>query len=1310
MEMTSPSLYDPTAASALTTPLADADVSAAALHAAAVSSSSAASTIHSNITAKYDFHAGALSIDATGAIGVLAGRKGLHLVDLEAPYVPMSTIHHQTKWDVTVVKCNPHALFKSHVASTSNHNTLIWNIAHASGGQHATTIGSAPSAQPLVATLRAHTRPVNDLSWCPAEPTILATCSADTKTHLWDLRTPQRPVQTLRAFTTSAVQVEWNRIDPTSLATAHEGEVRVWDTRTGDKGPAVLITAHMQKIYGIDWHPRRMYELLTCSEDKTVKFWDVTQPRAAQGSLTTGAPVWRARYTPFGDALVTSFHRLDNTVRLWSLSHSEPSGVAIDQVHAFGGHTDTVKSFAWRERPNAGGYQLVSWSKDQELRMWRVDSQHLEACGYDTAANTEISTEPTEMLRTEMTQLQHVSKYDLAVLKNDFTPLVVPSSAVPLSATEYTLESNDPATQGVLTFEDDLSKIGEAHLSSDEEDDDVTSSSTRDLAADANVTASREKRSTSASTSASMLPCPRISGACFSGPNMLLVFDSRVAIGQTRTTAAAPTTVAPGKAIKPSPTPLKLPRTYEQLLEMRDSRFAKKKNKKPPVKLLGSTNVIGALDLSSMSEWTVPSSFDLLETSGYNDDGSGTIGAGTGNSTMYFHPAMGSELQMPPGSNTGDIDLAVHGGSEYLKMYFTNNDFHMPVNHPDHRISVPPSAGAGTLSPRSSTLRATQVTNERAKRMEQTALNLDLSLSVTVLDLSRLCGISSVLTYETQLHAPVSTGVQHNATKQLDAGTRDLVEWMLQSADSGSTRSRRRRGTRRGKEPQAMSRILNSLLAGQDSESSDEKSHALHGAQSISDLCAHNSRVAALAGRSDLQQVWSLLELSTASSVALPMTKTEEAASNVKTRQETRPPSPTGVLSTAHPWSAHPFGQNLVNKMLHLYEQSGDLPALASIVCALRQPTPPETDIRTPQEAVPPMPMGFSLGQQALSHPDSTGGSTKTATSIAFARHRTSFNGISQFLSSSTTTATTDSIESAPAMRSARRSSSHNEVPKLSLKDRVPPLGEKDSPTMSALKMATDWSLLRGMNRMPSPGTTSASNWKIEAEKMESPLKTWNGRATKDSSPRPLTHEAFRSPLAMSASGRTMESMLSLAYRRDGEEEDVAPRGRLFLQVENRSSADDNSLLSADPADEERYDGYKAAYAELLYRYGAMSLRSDVLKALSQGESDNTGLTYAVLCRSCQMPTDGLYCGSCRDFSVKCSICQLVVRGQSMFCMTCGHGGHEQHLRAWFETENACPTGCGCWCKQATGTNTSAIVMDDAAVASDRMQSRSYSF
>lgn len=38
--------------------------------------------------------------------------------------------------------------------------------------------------------------------------------------------------------------------------------------------------------------------------------------------------------------------------------------------------------------------------------------------------------------------------------------------------------------------------------------------------------------------------------------------------------------------------------------------------------------------------------------------------------------------------------------------------------------------------------------------------------------------------------------------------------------------------------------------------------------------------------------------------------------------------------------------------------------------------------------------------------------------------------------------------------------------------------------------------------------------------------------------------------------------------------------------------------------------------------------------------------------------------------------------GASNSCMFCGHGGHIEHLAAWFAKEVVCPTGCGCHCLQ----------------------------
>jgi len=51
------------------------------------------------------------------------------------------------------------------------------------------------------------------------------------------------------------------------------------------------------QIHGLDWSPLHEDQLATSSQDGTVKFFDITNPRKAEGVLTTTMPVWRARYT-----------------------------------------------------------------------------------------------------------------------------------------------------------------------------------------------------------------------------------------------------------------------------------------------------------------------------------------------------------------------------------------------------------------------------------------------------------------------------------------------------------------------------------------------------------------------------------------------------------------------------------------------------------------------------------------------------------------------------------------------------------------------------------------------------------------------------------------------------------------------------------------------------------------------------------------------------------------------------------------------------------------------------------------------------
>lgn len=146
-----------------------------------------------------------------------------------------------------------------------------------------------------------------------------------------------------RGGVAGATQVKFNRLNDSLLASSHDTDVRIWDVRKGST-PVTLITAHMTKIYGIDWSRNNEDEIITCSQDRLVKFWDITQPRTCQATIVTGSPVWRARFTPFGNGVVTMPQRKDTNLLLWSCDN------LVAPVYSFQGHTDVPREFVWRVR------------------------------------------------------------------------------------------------------------------------------------------------------------------------------------------------------------------------------------------------------------------------------------------------------------------------------------------------------------------------------------------------------------------------------------------------------------------------------------------------------------------------------------------------------------------------------------------------------------------------------------------------------------------------------------------------------------------------------------------------------------------------------------------------------------------------------------------------------------------------------------------------------------------------------------------------------------------------------------------------
>ncbi|XP_065163730.1 GATOR2 complex protein WDR59 [Atheta coriaria] len=314
-----------------------------------------------------DLQANAMALNNTGTYVLLAGRRYIAIRNLDDTDTDnLKKFPRQSKYDVGSAEWN-HTEHNSELCVISCNQrleVLTWRL------------GELTQTH----SLKAHTRVITDLNWHHTDPNLLASCSVDTFIHIWDLRDSRRPTTSLSAIA-EASQVRWNYKNPYLLATAHDGDIKLWDRRKGT-APVLYISAHLAKIYGLDWNPHVETQLTTSSQDNTVKFFDISSPKKPEYILNTSAPVWRARYTPFGTGLVTvvvpQLRRGENSLLMWNTTNRTAP------VHTFMGHRDVVLEFEWRKkRDGDSDYQLVTWSKDQSLLVWRIEPYLQKLCGYE---------------------------------------------------------------------------------------------------------------------------------------------------------------------------------------------------------------------------------------------------------------------------------------------------------------------------------------------------------------------------------------------------------------------------------------------------------------------------------------------------------------------------------------------------------------------------------------------------------------------------------------------------------------------------------------------------------------------------------------------------------------------------------------------------------------------------------------------------------------------------------------------------------------------------------------------------------------
>lgn len=332
------------------------------------------------LSLRVDGGVNAISINPSGRDVVLASRQGLHIIDLDDPFSPPRWLRHVTPWQVADVQWSPHPAKPHWVISTSNQKAIIWNLAR-------------PSSDAIEHVLHKHFRAITDINFNSQHPDILATCSVDTYVHAWDMRSPSRPFYTTRDWFAGASQVKWSFKDQNVLASAHANDISIWDLRKGST-PLAKLVGHESGVNSIDFNRFKDHEVMTASNDGTVKFWDYSTSGAElKKTIRADFPVWRGRYLPFGEGccLLPTIGG-GNSIYLASLANqddSENSEVKLQPIYAFKGHTDRVVDFLWRSRSPTDTliddreFQLVTWSKDCDLRLWPVPEMVYNKVNYE---------------------------------------------------------------------------------------------------------------------------------------------------------------------------------------------------------------------------------------------------------------------------------------------------------------------------------------------------------------------------------------------------------------------------------------------------------------------------------------------------------------------------------------------------------------------------------------------------------------------------------------------------------------------------------------------------------------------------------------------------------------------------------------------------------------------------------------------------------------------------------------------------------------------------------------------------------------
>lgn len=178
-----------------------------------------------------------------------------------------------------------------------------------------------PSERAVEHVLHGHRRAVTDIDFSPHHGDQLSTASIDTTVRIWDLRLGDRTVQTFSDFRAGAIQTRWSMSNENQIVSAHDNRFVLWDRRRQNL-PIVTVSAHQVECNSVQFLANG--RLMSSSTDRSIKLWNmdtITTIQEPELHIDAEFPIWRTVPTPFElGALVVPLRGGDNQVSLINLA------------------------------------------------------------------------------------------------------------------------------------------------------------------------------------------------------------------------------------------------------------------------------------------------------------------------------------------------------------------------------------------------------------------------------------------------------------------------------------------------------------------------------------------------------------------------------------------------------------------------------------------------------------------------------------------------------------------------------------------------------------------------------------------------------------------------------------------------------------------------------------------------------------------------------------------------------------------------------------------------------------------------------